>query len=469
MTVAALEPRIAGSDTREAFGTPTVKAAAHVAMLAAGPGWAAAFTAAAAWDAVLGVSGGGVWLTMSLLVLGAAAALLSWRLGRARVHDLRRPPTALGMTPMLALAGFGIVIAVAGDAELAALALPIVPLVSGLAVADAAMMAARACVPGVRPAAGGLVAGFAFAGLVPGVHLMLVGAGSGLPRASGWTAAYLLLAAIALRRAHRVLPMDRHRIAIRERDRVAPSADDARHALALRGITVRFGPNLVLDEASLAVSPGELVALVGGNGAGKSTLLRAASGFVPIETGQVTVAGEDVTTLRPDERAASGLSFVSGARPVFPELTVLQNLRVAAFRTHKTSASFEQATEALLGLLPTLADRRDEHAGVLSGGEQRLLAVAQSLYRRPAVLLADELTLGLDVDARLAVMDLLLVLALEGVAVVAVDHDLPSLLPRAHRAALLSGGGISMHEDSGTLLRERTDLLPATFLAGVEG
>jgi len=269
-------------------------------------------------------------------------------------------------------------------------------------------------------------------------------------------------------RARRAMPVDLRRIELRERVAAGVSAHMSDAALGCRSITVRFGPNLILDGATMEIAPGELVALIGANGSGKSTLLKVAAGFVPIETGQVTVGSEDVTTLLPEERAAAGLSFVSGARPIFPDLTVMQNLRAAAYRTHKTQRAFDEAAKALLELVPTLADRRDRRAGVLSGGEQRLLAVAQSMFRRPAVLLADELTLGLDHDSRLAVMDLLAALATQGVAVVAVDHDLPSLLPRADRVALVADTAITMHDDPLDILRRRTDLLPATFLAGVQ-
>jgi branched-chain amino acid transport system ATP-binding protein len=147
-------------------------------------------------------------------------------------------------------------------------------------------------------------------------------------------------------------------------------------------------------------------------------------------------------------------------------LTVWENLRVAAFRSHLTPKSFSEATEEIFQLMPAIARRPKARAGVLSGGEQRLLAVAQTLYRRPVILLADELSLGLDGDARLAVLELLRLLADEGVAVVAVDHDLVSLLPRSDRAALLAEGIITTYEHPERLLSKRADLLPATFLAG---
>jgi len=462
------ELRIAGSDTREAFETTTVRAAGQAAAVLSAPGWAAAFCASNAWGDALDISGTGAWLLPLCLLLAFGGGLASWRAGRERIAQLSRPVTALGSTPIVIVAILALAAWRADEPRFIALSLPFIALLSGLAVADCALLASRACVPSIRSAASGIIAAFAFVGLVPGVHLILVGTGAGLPRAAGWSAFYLAWGALALRRAHRALPGDRHRISIRERSK-DPSADARTHALDMHAITVRFGPNVILDRTSLAVHAGELVALCGGNGAGKSTLLRVAGGFNAIESGQVLVAGEDVTTLRPEERVATGLSFVSGARPVFPELTVLQNLRVAAYRTHKTPSSFAAATDALLTLVPTLAARRDALVGVLSGGEQRLLAVTQTLYRKPVVLLADELTLGLDVDARHSVMDLLLVLAEEGVAVVAVDHDLPSLLPRAHRAAVVADGAVSWFDDPVELLTKRTDLLPATFLAGVEG
>jgi ABC-type branched-subunit amino acid transport system ATPase component len=232
-------------------------------------------------------------------------------------------------------------------------------------------------------------------------------------------------------------------------------------------LTVTFSGNVVLEDTTLVVGPGELVALCGGNGAGKSTMLRVAAGLVMPEQGRVEVNGEDITTLQPEERSAVGLAFVSGARPVFSDLTVMENLRVAAFGSHTTARSFEAASEHILDLVPAMARRRHHKAALLSGGEQRLLAIAQTLYRRPVVLLADELTLGLDAEAREGALDLLRVLADDGVGVVAVDHDLPALLGRADRAVLIAEGETHVFRRPASLLERRRDLLPAQFLAGM--
>jgi branched-chain amino acid transport system ATP-binding protein len=308
--------------------------------------------------------------------------------------------------------------------------------------------------------------GFVIAG-----HIALVAKGSGLVRATGWTVAYMALAAINLIRAQRSSKAETRRAApiVAAPPDVRPSSRkraERTPVFVLDSIEVAFGGNEVLRGTNLRVAPGELVALVGGNGAGKSTLMRVAAGLVLPDAGRVTIRQDDVTTLLVEERVAAGLSFVSGARPIFPDLTVTENLRVAAFRSHLTARAFGDATEEIFELMPALARRPKARAGVLSGGEQRLLAVAQTLYRRPVVLLADELSLGLDADARLAVLELLRLLADEGVAVVAVDHDLASLLPRSDRAALLSEGLITIHDQPELLLSRRADLLPATFLAG---
>jgi branched-chain amino acid transport system ATP-binding protein len=468
----AARERVAGSDTREAQATATVRAAAAAAALIAGPGWAAAIGAPAAWRRYLTLpSGLAPWMAIGLVLAGLGAALIGWRMpvrDRARLKSGQLYIPA-GLIPGFLMALIGLIVVGTRDAKLAATVMPGVPLIAGWVIGLSARLAVSSCAADITPAAGGIVSAGALIGLIFAGHLALVARGSGVIRASGWTVVYAAFAAVNLIRSHRWLPHDRRNITSQTTTAAAdvpattPNQDSV---FKLDSISKSFGPNDVLRSVSIQVAAGEMVALVGGNGAGKSTLLRIAAGLITADSGRVVVGTDDVTTLLPEERAAAGLAFVSGARPIFPDLTVVQNLRVAAFKSHLTAHSFNDATDAVLEIVPVLASRRKSRAGVLSGGEQRLLAVAQTLYRRPVLLLADELTLGLDAEARLAVLDLLRVLADQGVAVVTVDHDLVSLLPRSDRAALLAHGALQLEPKPTLLLSRRSDLLPATFLAG---
>jgi branched-chain amino acid transport system ATP-binding protein len=462
--------RVAGADTREASASPVVRAAAAATALVAGPGWAAALGAPAAWRRYLSFPADlEPWAVVFLVLAGFGAAFAAWRMPRReRVKVAGQLTIPEGLGPALILILLSFVAVATGDPKLAATVMPAVVVLAGWFAGHAARSAVAACASNNSSAAAGLVVAGGLIGLVFAGHLALVAKGSGLIRATGWSVAYLILAAINLVRAS---------LAARAGS-VSPSAPLAPRSatereprgsgdevFVLDGIVVSFGPSDVLRGVDLSVAAGELVALVGGNGAGKSTLMRVAAGLVVPDAGRVTIGKDDVTTLLVEERAAAGLGFVSGARPVFPDLTVTENLRVAAFRSHLTTRAFQEATTHILDVMPALARRARAKAGVLSGGEQRLLAVAQTLYRRPLVLLADELSLGLDAQARVAVIDLLRVLADEGVAVIAVDHDLVSLLPKCNRAALLSGGRVTIEERPERLLLRRSNLLPATFLA----
>jgi branched-chain amino acid transport system ATP-binding protein len=236
--------------------------------------------------------------------------------------------------------------------------------------------------------------------------------------------------------------------------------------LRVESLTVDFGAHRILARVDLEVRSREVVALVGGNGAGKSTLLRTIAGFIEPATGRIDVAGEEITALRPDERAAVGVAFVNGSRPVFPDLTVRENLRVGAYLTHRPRRSFAAALDHVRDVVPLLADRLDAKAGVLSGGEQRQLAIAQTLFRRPTLLLADELTLGLDTRAQAAVLDLLRALADDGVAVVVVDHDLDALTGIADRVVAVHEGTTTEFTDRAQFAQAKGELLPARYLAG---
>lgn len=449
--------RLAGSDTREASASRTVLLASRLAFLVGGFTLAATLGFGWAWRHALDRS-----IPLPVLLASLAAAISGISIWRAsRRHLDRGDPSVLGASPLFAIAAFTGALAFGGQERLLALLLPALIVVGAGVLADACAMAAAAVPAASRSAAIGITLSGGLAGVIPAVHLSLVAAGAGLPRAAAWTAAEALLAAPLAVAVRRALADDRRRVERRPRAPAIPQA------LSMRAAVVAFGANEVLRGADLDARAGEVVALVGGNGSGKSTLLRVAAGIHRADEGRAWLAGDDITMLRADERAAAGLAFASGARPVFPDLSVEQNLRCASYRTHR-GPDHADATDALLRLVPTLQDRRRAKAGVLSGGEQRLLAVISTLYRRPAVLLADELTLGLDMQARAAVLDLLRALADDGMAVVAVDHDLVALLARADRAELLHEGKLISFDDPREVLEARADLLPAIFLAGVQ-
>lgn len=477
-----VEAHVAGADTREAAQTATVRRAMGAAGFIAAPAIAVALTSPGAWLGELGIrSSFKPWTTLLVFFVGGAVAIGAYRKplpngllsmsGKAEDDDALRLPPGAGAVLIAMLGAF--VIAAQKDRGLALLLFAFMPLLAGWTIGRAARLAAGSCVSRIAPATGGMVLSGVFAGHIGAAHLSGIAGGSGFDDAARWTVAYAMASGALLFAARASLPQDRLRAHARLTATAAVIKERARDdagaiivpPLAVEGMTIQFGSNVILDRVDVDVPAGTVVALVGANGAGKSTLLRAAAGFITPKTGRILVGGEDVTTLRAEERADAGLAFVSGARPVFPDLTVLENLRVAAFRSHLSGRSFVSATDAVMDAVPVLAGRRKDKAGVLSGGEQRLLAVAQTLYRKPDVLLADELSLGLDLPSRISVLDLLRFLADEGVAVMVVDHDLPSLLPRADQAVLLSAGTTQVFAKPERLLDRRNDLLPATFLA----
>ncbi len=195
--------------------------------------------------------------------------------------------------------------------------------------------------------------------------------------------------------------------------------------LQLRGLTVSYGAARVLENVDLSVSAGEVVGLVGPNGAGKTTTLRAISGVVPRKGGSITLEGSELR-VRPDIVAGRGVIHVPEGRGLMPTLTVAQNLRLGALAVgHDLD---DEATQSVFGVFPALKAHMDKRAGLLSGGEQQMVAVARGLVMQPRVLMVDELSLGL---APKIVTDLLRTLAVighgRGVGLLLVDQNVRAL------------------------------------------
>ena len=213
--------------------------------------------------------------------------------------------------------------------------------------------------------------------------------------------------------------------------------------LEVEGLVAGFGPTTVLHGVDLHVRADELVCVLGLNGAGKSVTLKTIGGLVPARQGTVRLDGEDVTHLSVEERVARGMAFVPQGRQLFPELTVAENLRLGGYLPRRRDrAGSDRVLADVLERFPRLAERRDQPAGTLSGGERAMAAVGRALMARPKLLLIDEPSAGLSPIIALEVVDMLARVAADGVAVFLVEQNVPLALRVSTRAHVMQKGRV---------------------------
>ena len=162
-------------------------------------------------------------------------------------------------------------------------------------------------------------------------------------------------------------------------------------ALELKQIDAGYGNAMILHQLSLCIRSGESVALLGKNGMGKSTLLKAIMGFIPKKHGSISIGGYDVTRDKAHKIARYGMAYAAQEQPLFADLSVKNNLLL----TLDNPSTFDQLFARIAHLFPVFANRLDQYAGTLSGGEQKMLLVARSLMTRPDIIMLDEITEGL--------------------------------------------------------------------------
>ena len=215
--------------------------------------------------------------------------------------------------------------------------------------------------------------------------------------------------------------------------------------LSIRNLDAFYGQVPVLYGVDIEVREGEIVGLVGANAAGKTTTLMTVAGLRTRYTGEIRMAGEAIDSLPPHDRVARGIVLIPERRRLFPFMTVLENLELGAFCADARQ-NRERTLEMVFDLLPVLAERREQAAGSLSGGEQQMCAIGRGLMAQPRVLMLDEPTEGLAPIYVQKVFDLVVGLRDEGMTILLVEQNVQHVLRIADRAYVLENGLIIMED-----------------------
>lgn len=224
--------------------------------------------------------------------------------------------------------------------------------------------------------------------------------------------------------------------------------------LKLESVEMAYGAIKAVKGVSLEVRPGEVVTIIGANGAGKSTLLKGIVGLEPLAAGRLFISGVDCTRLPAHQRVGAGVAMSPEGRGVFPDQTVRENLLLGAY----SKRSDPQRVEALIAQeftrFPRLAERRDQMAGTLSGGEQQMLAISRALMSEPKLLLLDEPSLGLAPLIIAEIFRSIRALRDSGLTILLVEQMAKQALGVADRAYVLETGVITLEGSGHQLLHD---------------
>ena len=211
--------------------------------------------------------------------------------------------------------------------------------------------------------------------------------------------------------------------------------------LSIEKLEFAYGDLQVLWGIDVLVREGEIVTLIGANGAGKSTTLKNVSRLVAWKSGSIAFEGEDLSRLEPHHVVERGLIQVPEGRRIFPEMTVMENLRMGSF-PKSTRSDREKNLDRAFSLFPRLKERQKQLGGTLSGGEQQMLAIARGLMANPRLLLLDEPSLGLSPLLVKNIFDIITEINRQGVTILLVEQNVYQSLRIAHRAYVLETGRV---------------------------
>ena len=221
--------------------------------------------------------------------------------------------------------------------------------------------------------------------------------------------------------------------------------------LEIKDLRVSYGGIEALKGISFHVEEGQIVTLIGANGAGKSTTLRAISGLAPVKSGAILYDGQAINGLNPQKIVSMGVGMVPEGRRVFPNLTVLENLKIGAY-LRKDEAGIRADMDHVYDLFPRLRERSWQMAGTLSGGEQQMLAVGRALMMKPRILMMDEPSLGLAPLVIRDIFEIIKTLHAQGMTILLVEQNANAALKVADYAFVLQTGMMGVQGTGAELL-----------------
>lgn len=229
------------------------------------------------------------------------------------------------------------------------------------------------------------------------------------------------------------------------------------HLMEVRNIETYYGPTMAIRGVSFDVPEGQIVTILGANGAGKTTILKTISGIMDPQKGSVSYEGREIQKMDPDRVVRLGVSLVPEGRELFPFLSVRDNLEIGAY-TRRDNAAIASDLERIFEYFPSLRQRAARPAGMLSGGEQQMVAIGRALMARPKLILLDEPSLGLSPKLVKDIFEIIVRINREnGTTIVLVEQNANVALQVAHYGYILEMGRIVM-ADTGPALLQKDDV-----------
>lgn len=226
------------------------------------------------------------------------------------------------------------------------------------------------------------------------------------------------------------------------------------HLLKIENLVVHYDKVQVLHNVSLEINQGEIVTLIGSNGAGKTTLLRTLSGLKKASAGSITFMGQPIHQQTSHKIVELGIGHVPEGRHVFPDMTVMENLEMGAYRRKDSASVIKSDLEHIFDVFPRLKERQRQLAGTMSGGEQQMLAIGRAMMAKPKLYLFDEPSLGIAPIIVAEIFEMIKKMKEEGATILLVEQNANAALKISDRAYILETGKVSLEGESNNLLHD---------------